>query len=84
MVKLNELNKLFSVHIGGFRHQKELTQEQFAELLKISPRCFQKWERGDSLPGFLSFLALVYFTDFDIRAFAKEVFSNADLQAAER
>ena len=84
MDKLNELNKLFSVHIGGFRHKKELTQEQFAELLKISTRCFQKWERGDSLPGFLSFLALVYFTDFDVYSFAEEVFSSGLLQTSER
>ena len=84
MNKQNELNKLFSVHIGTFRHQKKLTQEQFAALVKITPRCFQKWERGDSLPGFLGFLSLIHFADFDIRTFAKEVFSNGKIQIEER
>ena len=81
---MEQIKTKFSLQISDLRKQQNLTQEQVSERLKTSPRCFQKWERGNSLPDFLHTLALVYFLGFDLNSFAKEVFSDADIQVAER
>ena len=78
-----QIKKMFSSQLGNLRKQQNLTQEQMSERLDTSPRCFQKWENGHALPDFGHTLALVHFTDFDLRSFAKEVFSNDTISTAE-
>ena len=79
---MEELKDLFYSQLCKLRKQQNLTQEQISELLSISPRCFQKWENGESLPDFIHMLSLVHHLNFDMHAFAEEVFSNDILSAS--
>ncbi len=40
----------FSNNLREFRRRKNLTQEQLASLLKVSPQAVSKWETSDTLP----------------------------------
>ncbi len=40
----------FSYNLREFRRRKNLTQEQLASLLKVSPQAVSKWETSDTLP----------------------------------
>ena len=71
-----QIKMKFSSQLCSLRKQQNLTQEQMSERLDTSPRCFQKWENGHSLPDFLHTLALVHFLGFDLHSLAKKVFSN--------
>lgn len=42
--------KIVGVKISSYRKKNELTQEQLADLLNISPQAISKWENGHSLP----------------------------------
>ena len=78
-----QIKDRFSLLLSDLRKQQKLTQEQMSERLDTSPRCFQKWDNGHSLPDFLHTLALVYFLGFDLHSLAKEVFSNDTVSTAE-
>ena len=49
---MDEKQKKLSELMRMKRHEKNLTQEQAAELLDISVRWLQRIERGQSKPGF--------------------------------
>ena len=78
-----QIKTMFSLQLCNLRKQQNLTQEQLSERLDTSPRCFQKWENGNSLPDFLHTLALVHFLGFDLHSFAKKVFSSDTISTAE-
>ncbi|MDR0531525.1 MAG: helix-turn-helix domain-containing protein [Oscillospiraceae bacterium] len=54
-------------NLKKYRKQKNLTQEDVAELLLISPQSVSKWERGESYPdiAFLPALANLFETSID-------------------
>ena len=37
-------------NLKALRKRKDLTQEEVAEMLNVSPQSVSKWERGDTLP----------------------------------
>lgn len=43
--------KMVGTRISSFRKKNELSQEQLAELLHLSPQAVSKWENGHSLPN---------------------------------
>ncbi|MCL1821035.1 MAG: helix-turn-helix domain-containing protein, partial [Oscillospiraceae bacterium] len=48
---LEEHNMLFiAENLRTLRKGKDLTQEEVAEMLSVSPQSVSKWERGDTLP----------------------------------
>ena len=54
-------------NIKAFRKSKDMTQEDVAELLGVSPQSVSKWERGDTFPDItlLPSLANLYNTSVD-------------------
>ncbi len=44
------MNMVFSNNLKKFRQQKNLTQEQAAELLNVSPHTVSRWECSTTLP----------------------------------
>ena len=54
-------------NLKSLRKEKELTQEEAAEILGVSPQSVSKWERGDSYPDItlLPTLANLYKTSID-------------------
>lgn len=54
-------------NLKKFRTQKNMTQEEVAETLSVSPQSVSKWERGDTLPDItlLPALANLYHTSVD-------------------
>ena len=57
-----------SVNLKKYRMLKELTQEDVAALLGITPQSVSKWERGESYPDitFLPALANIFETSVDL------------------
>jgi len=57
-----------SENLKRFRILKNLTQEDVAEYLNITPQSVSKWERGESYPDitFLPALANIFETSIDI------------------
>ena len=57
----------FAENIRRLRHQRELTQEQLAERLNVSPQAVSKWETGNSCPdlSLLPVLAGFFGTSID-------------------
>ena len=57
--------------VGGFlkvlRKEKELTQEQLAELLNVSNRTVSRWETGSNLPDLDLLIELADYYDVEIR-----------------
>lgn len=41
--------KCIGENIGKFRKDRNMTQEEFAMRLGVTPQAVSKWERGDSL-----------------------------------
>ena len=39
-----------AVNLKNLRKMKDLTQEEVAEMLGVSPQSVSKWERGDTMP----------------------------------
>ena len=56
-----------SENLKKYRMMKNLTQEDVAEYLRITPQSVSKWERGESYPDitFLPALANIYETSID-------------------
>ncbi len=54
-------------NLRTFRKSKDLTQEEVANLLHVTPQSVSKWERGDSYPdiSFLPALANLFETSID-------------------
>ena len=40
----------FSSRLSMFRQNKNMTQEELAERMGVTPQALSKWERGHSLP----------------------------------
>lgn len=57
----------FAKNIRRLRRQRELTQEQLAELLNVSPQAVSKWETGNACPdlGLLPVIAGFFGTSID-------------------
>ena len=57
-----------SENLKKYRIMKELTQEDVAEYLKITPQSVSKWERGECYPDitFLPALANIFETSIDL------------------
>ena len=57
--------------IGGFlkelRKEKNLTQEQLAEVLNVSGRTVSRWETGSNMPDLSILVELADYYDVDIR-----------------
>ena len=57
--------------IGGFlkelRKEKNLTQEQLAEVLNVSGRTVSRWETGSNMPDLSVLVELADYYDVDIR-----------------
>lgn len=57
--------------IGGFlkqlRREKELTQEQLAEILNVSGRSVSRWETGNNMPDLSIIVEISEFYQVDIR-----------------
>lgn len=57
--------------IGGFlkqlRREKELTQEQLAEILNVSGRSVSRWETGSNMPDLSIIVEISEFYQVDIR-----------------
>ncbi len=55
-------------NLKKYRLLKNLTQEDIAEMLKITPQSVSKWERGESYPDitFLPALANIFETSIDL------------------
>lgn len=55
-------------NLKKYRVMKNLTQEDVAELLRITPQSVSKWERGESYPDitFLPALANIFDTSIDL------------------
>lgn len=57
-----------SQNLRKYRIEKNLTQEDIAQYLKITPQSVSKWERGESYPDitFLPALANIFETSVDL------------------
>lgn len=57
--------------MGGFlkqlRKEKDLTQEQLAQMLNVAGRTVSRWENGNNLPDLDILIALSDFYDVDVR-----------------
>ncbi len=42
----------FATHLKELRETRKLTQTRLAELLKVAPRVYNRWEKGTSVPHF--------------------------------
>jgi len=60
-------NYLFSGHLTQAREQKNYSQEYVAAAVGISPREYQRYEKGLSQPRAETFLRLISFLDMDIQ-----------------
>jgi len=47
------MNNIFSENLKKLRNSKQLTQEQVAEALKVSPQSVSRWECGNTFPDIL-------------------------------
>lgn len=56
----------FSKNLKLFRNISGLNQSQVAELLSISPRVYNRWERGSALPRLDSIVQLANILDVTI------------------
>ena len=41
---------VISERIKNYRHEKRITQEEFGELMGVSPQAVSKWERYECYP----------------------------------
>lgn len=57
--------------IGRFlkelRHEKQMTQEQFAQVFNVSSRTISRWENGTNLPDISLLVEIADFYDVDVR-----------------
>lgn len=60
--------RYFSENLRKYRIMKNLTQENVAEYLNITPQSVSKWERGEAYPDitFLPALANIFETSIDL------------------
>lgn len=60
--------RYFSENLRKYRIMKNLTQENIAEYLNITPQSVSKWERGETYPDitFLPALANIFETSIDL------------------
>lgn len=72
-----------SESIRHFRTMRNLTQEQLAKAIAISPQAISKWERGESMPdaSLIPVLADVLDVSLD-RLYGREKFTLDDLMTA--
>ncbi len=55
-------------NLKALRKEKDLTQEEVAEMLSVSPQSVSKWERGDSLPDITHLPALANLYNISVDA----------------
>ncbi|SEM16349.1 Helix-turn-helix [Butyrivibrio sp. ob235] len=49
------------------RHEKEMTQEQLAQVFNVSSRTISRWENGTNLPDISLLVEIADFYDVDVR-----------------
>jgi len=64
-------NKKLGNKIAKVRKEENMSQAQLAELLFVSPQAVGKWERGESLPDFLTLNRLTEIFAVDLNYFAE-------------
>lgn len=64
-------NKTLGNNIAKVRKERNMSQAQLAELLFVSPQAVGKWERGESLPDFLTLHRLAEIFAVDLNYFAE-------------
>ena len=72
-----------SESIRHFRTMRNLTQEQLANAILISPQAISKWERGESMPDASLIPALADALDVSLdRLYGREKYTLEDLMTA--
>lgn len=72
-----------SESIRHFRTMRNLTQEQLANAISISPQAISKWERGESMPDASLIPVLADALDVSLdRLYGREKYTLEDLMTA--
>lgn len=74
------INLRFALYLYETRAEHNLTQEKMAEIIDVSVRWYQNFEKGSKTPNFRAICLLVKSFDLDLRYFLKEVTYNDLLQ----
>lgn len=74
------INLKFALYLYETREEHNLTQEKMAEIIDVSVRWYQNFEKGSKMPNFRVICLLVKSFDLDLRYFLKEVTYNDLLQ----
>ena len=61
--------KKIGAFIKELRNEKNLTQEQFAEILGVSNRSISRWENGNNMPDFDLVIEIANYFDITIDEF---------------
>ena len=73
-----------SESIRHFRTMRNLTQEQLANAISISPQAISKWERGESMPDASLIPVLADALDVSLdRLYGREKYTLEDLNIAK-
>lgn len=70
----------FPERLKFFRMQRKLTQVRLAEMLEVSPRVYNRWEKGTSVPHFETIVEIANILDVSLDELAGRKEPSAAVQ----